>query len=261
MASNLSSIGFSFDSAEEFQATMLRLAPDAVERIGCEAGDYSIWRSRTGAEIWFHLPMLGTEDDARDIAGLTPFYEGVGAIDVEVVARVQRPDDNDFEGALTAHVKDPDGGNEGFPITFDAVDVCVHAGRELPFHARARITGFARHLRAFADEAAHGADKTGPLGEIGLAPRAFIPVGHFADENESAEPAPPASTALLTGRVSEHRQHVNEATGRTFHWLLVESLAATFDIVADPDIVEGDIVEGGTVEVGCVLIGRLIEQA
>ena len=48
---------------------------------------------------------------------------------------------------------------------------------------------------------------------------------------------------------------------RTFHWLLVESLAATFDIVADPDVVEGDIVEGGTVEVGCVLIGRLIEQA
>ena len=140
MASNLSSIGFSFDSAEEFQATMLRLAPDAVERIGCEAGDYSIWRSRTGAEIWFHLPMLGTEDDARDIAGLTPFYEGVGAIDVEVVARVQRPDDNDFEGALTAHVKDPDGGNEGFPITFDAVDVCG-AG-----HSRASCISYRKQL-------------------------------------------------------------------------------------------------------------------
>ena len=85
MSSNLSSIGFSFASAEDFQATMLRLAPDAIERISCAAGDYSIWRSRTGAEIWFHLPMLGTEDDARDIAGLTPFYEGFGAVDIEVV--------------------------------------------------------------------------------------------------------------------------------------------------------------------------------
>ncbi len=260
MASNLSSIGFSFESAEDFQKTMIELAAGAIERVGCDAGDYSIWRSRTGAEIWFHLPFLGTEDAARDIAGLTPFHEGASTIDVEVIERVHRSDDNDFEGALTAQTSDPDGSNDGYPLTFDAVDFAVHRTRELPFRAQARITGFARQVRAFADEAAYAADRSGPLGEIALAPRAFIPVGQFSETSESDAPEAAASTALITGSVSEHRRYVNEVTGRAFDWMLVESLAATFDVVADPDIVTGDIVEGGTVEVGCVLIGRLVDE-
>jgi hypothetical protein len=259
MASNLSSIGFVFESAEDFQATMLRLAPDATERLGCEVGEYAIWRSRTGVEIWFHLPFLGTEDDARDIAGLTPFYEGLGMVDVEIVERLNRPDDNAFEGAFTAQVRDPDGSNEGFPLTFDAVDFAAHTARDLPFTAQARIVGFARNLRAFADDAAYASSAASEGGGMTLAPRAFIPVGQLADlaEGEGAAAAPPASTALLTGRVVEHRRLVNEATGRDFHWLMVETYAAVLDIVADPDCVSGDIVEGGTVEVGCVLIGRL----
>lgn len=261
MASNLSSIGFIFDSAEAFQNAMVELAPRATERIGCEAGDYSVWRSRTGAEIWFHLPFLGTEDSAQDIAGLTPFYEGISDVAIEVVARVNRPDDNDFEGALTVQVIDPDGSNEGYPITFDAVDFAAHAEVALPFKARARIVGFARHVRAFADEAAYSADTSGPLGDIALAPRAFIPVGQFAESGEGVEMETPASTALLTGFVSEHRRQVNEVTGEAFHWMLVESLAATFDIVADPQTISGAIEVGGTVEVGCVLFGRLIEKA
>lgn len=261
MASNLSSIGFSFQTAEAFQAAMVQLAPHTVERIGCEAGDYSVWRSQTGAEIWFHLPLLGTEDSPQDIAGLTPFYEGLSNVEIEVVERVHRPDDNAFEGALTVQVVDPDGTNEGYPLTLDAVDFGAITQVALPLRARARIVGFARHVRAFADEAAYAADKSGPLGEIGLAPRAFIPVGQFAEGSEEGSAATPQSTALLTGRVSEHRRHVNEATGIAFHWILVESLAATFDIVADPEIVTGEIVAGGTVEVGCVLFGRLIEQA
>ncbi len=261
MASNLSSIGFRFDSAEAFQDTMVKLAPRTVERIGCEAGDYSVWRSRSGAEVWFHLPFLGTEDAAQDIAGLSPFYEGSSDVAIEVVARINRPDDNEFEGALTAQVIDPDGTNDGFPITFDAVDFAAHAAVSLPFKARARIVGFARHVRAFADEAAYGADQSGPLGEIGLAPRAFIPVGQFAETADGEDVEAPASTALLTGYISEHRRLVNEVTGEAFHWMLVESLAATFDVVADPEIVTGEIVEGGTVEVGCVLFGRLMEKA
>lgn len=260
MASNLSCIGFTFSDAEDFQRSMIKLAAEAIERIGCEAGDYSVWRSRTGAEIWFHIPFLGTEDAAQDIAGLTPFYEGLSTIDVEVVERVNRPDDNDFEGAMTAQAQDPDGSNDGYPLTFDAVDFSVHSGRQLPFRVQARITGFARQVRAFADEAAYAADKSGPLGEIAMAPRAFIPVGQFGETSDEAPPQSVASTALITGHVSEHRVLVNEVTGRSFHWMLVDSLAASFDIVADPESVTGDIVEGGTVEVGCVLIGRLLQE-
>jgi hypothetical protein len=260
MASNLSSIGFVFDDAEHFQRAMIKCAAEASERVGCAVGDYSIWRSRTGAEIWFHLPLLGTEDSSQDIAGLTPFYEGLSDVDLEVVERINRFDDNAFEGALTAQVKDPDGSNDGFPLTFDAVDFTVHSDRQLPFRARARIVGFARHVRAFQDEAAYAADKSGPLGEIALAPKAFIPVGHFSEAEDGASEQPAQSTALITGTVSEHRVQINEATGRSFHWILVDSLSTSFDIVADPEIVSGEIAVGGTVEVGAVMIGRLVES-
>ncbi len=257
MASNLSSIGFVFADAEEFQRKMIELAATTIERIPCDAGDYSIWRSRTGAEIWFHLPMLGTEDDARDIAGLTPYYEGLGTIEIEITARANRQNDNLFEGAFTADLQDPDGNGVGNPLTFDAVDFAAHATRELPFRTAARIACFARQLRAYPDEASYLSEKSGPLGDIGLAARACVPLGHFAEKEECGEEAP-ESTALITGRIAEARRHTNEATGHDFFWLLVESLEASFDVVADPDIVDGEIVEGGTVLVSGILIGRLL---
>jgi hypothetical protein len=40
----------------------------------------------------------------------------------------------------------------------------------------------------------------------------------------------------------------------------VESLEATFDILADPDVVVGEIVQGGTVEVACLLFGRFVQD-
>jgi len=49
-------------------------------------------------------------------------------------------------------------------------------------------------------------------------------------------------------------------TGHSFHWLLVETLEATVDILADPEIVAGDVTKGGTVEVACLLFGRLVQE-
>jgi hypothetical protein len=43
------------------------------------------------------------------------------------------------------------------------------------------------------------------------------------------------------------------------HWLLVESLEATFDIVADPEVVLGEITAGGTIEAAVMMFGRLLE--
>ena len=40
----------------------------------------------------------------------------------------------------------------------------------------------------------------------------------------------------------------------------VESLEATFDIVADPAVVSGTITDGGTIEAAVVMFGRLLED-
>lgn len=263
MASNLSSIGFHFTDAKAFQHEMIRLAAAAVERLECETGTYAIWRSRTGAELWFHLPLFGDEDQPEDIEGLTPWFEGEGETRLEIRRRIHRPDDNAFEGAFEAWVGGESSGEAdaaGHPVLFDAIDFAAHAGRALPFRCSARITGFARSLKAFADEEAFQAAQRSGAGKGGaaLAARAFIPIGMFAASAGDRD-AVPTSDALLSGTVLDHRRLVNEASGSAFHALRIRSLACDIDIVADPEIAEGEIRIGGTVEVTCPLFGRLLD--
>lgn len=268
MVSNLSTIGFDFHDEGAFRAMMSRLADEADARITTPDGEYAIWRSRTGAEIWFHLATdLGAEGE-RTIVGLTPFFEGKSDIAVEIEQALVRPDDNALEGALTGWVAPDDMGTGAYPVMFDAVDFAVHKARELPDVWRARVACFARELKAYADADAFDAASQGA--EAGFAAQSFIPIGLFEaadaiDESELGSATPeaaetPRSTAVLTGRVVEHQRLVNEETGLAFHWLLVESLAATYDILADPEVVEGDITVGGTIEASCLLFGRILED-
>ena len=225
MADNLAALGFSFTDADEFQERMLELAAASVERLDCEAGAYAIWRSRTGAEVWFHIGLFGTEDSARDIVGLTPFLEGASEVALEITQRCKRPDDNAFEGAFVARLED------GGTLTFDAVDFAAHAGRALPFRSHARLTGFAVAVRIIDDEA--------------LAPAIVDAAGDHLLE--------------LTGRVVELRRVVNEATASPFCCMLLQSDAATVDIVAAPAVLAGEIAVGTHIEVACRLFGRLLD--
>ena len=125
------------------------------------------------------------------------------------------------------------------------------------------MSGFARELKCFAstqDYLADSEDRPEPR----FSATAFIPIGLFAaaeaDHASGGKNQPaPSSNALLTGRIAEHRLFTNEATNRDFHWLLIESLEATFDLIADPQIVKGEIVPGGTIETTCTLFGRFLD--
>ncbi len=265
MASNLSSIGFVFRDAEEFHKRMLVLAEETRERLTCDAGEYAIWRSRTGGEIWFQLASPDEAGGQATILGLAPFFEGESSIPIFVTTALKRPDDTPLEGLFHGWVA-PDGQGTGlYPLLLDAIDFAAHAGRQLPATWHCRVTGFCRNLTIHPDASS--------LPEIGegqrLASKALIPIGLFNDPDEQGEgeggsegggrPNTAEPTAWLTGTVRAHRLLENEATGRAFHWLSVESLAATFDLVADPDIVTGEIVEGAIVEVMAWMFARVMD--
>ncbi len=257
MASNLSTLGFVFSDAEDFSAAMVRLAGEARERLAAGGGEYAIWRSRTGAEIWF---QFGPGNDG-EIIGLSPFFEGVSEVSVKITAAACRPGDTPLEGACTCWVAPEscdDGSDGAYPLVFEAVDFAAHGDAPLPYLSKVRLAGFARQLTAFASEEAYFAQEPAPT----FAAQSFVPMGMFAPaiDEELSEPLPPASAAMLTGYVVEHNEMTNEATGRPFHWLLVKSADATFDIVADPSVIVGDIVIGGTVDVVCQMFGRMLES-
>src|SRR5262249_10264796 len=142
MANNLSTIGFSFTSAGEFRERMSAFANDARERLSCADGEYAIWRSRTGAELWFHLEAAADAGEAeRDVVGLTPFFEGKSDVQLRITDIVERPDEGRLEGAFAAWINsetDGDGSN-GYPLIFDAVDFGAHKARELPAVWQVRV--------------------------------------------------------------------------------------------------------------------------
>ena len=259
MASNLSTIGFSFGDDESFRAAMLRCAGETIAGLACPHGDYRIWRSRASAELWFHIAPAANGE--TEILGLSPFFEGQSEVALKITGPVRREADNAFEGAYYGWVAPDETGEGSYPLVFDAVDFAAREAGPWPCVRRARIVGFGRELTAYESDAAYASASNGRP-EPHLAPKSFIPIGLFAaaeaDTVPGTRPAP-SSNALLTGRIADHRRYTNEATGRDFHWLLVETQDATFDIVADPEIVKGEIVQGGTIEAACWLFGRFLD--
>ena len=262
MASNLSTIGFVFPDQETFQNAMLGCASAATARLPCDHGEYGIWRSRTGAEVWFHIAR--SDNAETEILGLSPFFEGKSEVRMLISNAMHRQGDNAFEGAFHGWVNPDETGQGSYPLVFDAVDFSSRAVIPLPSIHRVRIAAFARELSAFKDDASFLASQTEAAG-LKFAGQAFIPTGLFVAAQDAAEGAQaadpePASTALLTGTVLEHCLLRNEASGRDFHWLLVETLdKQVFDVVADPAVVKGDIIDGGTIETSSLLFGRFLD--
>lgn len=263
MASNLSTIGFEFKNEQDFREAMLACAAQVRDQLPCEAGEYGIWRSRSGAEVWFHLGRSGSGD--MEIFGLTPFFEGKSEVVLGLSQAIRRESDNPFEGALHGFVGAKEGGLGGtYPLVFEAVDFGLSGSQEFPVLRRVRLAAFAREVKAHADEAAYYAAHEGS-GAPQFAAQSFIPIGLFAaeqtaEENSSDVPAAavPPSTAMFTGKVLEHNRLTNEASGRSFDWMLVETLEAAIDVLADPAVVAGEIFEGCTVEVSALLFGRVL---
>ena len=253
----VSTIGLVFASDDEFRDTMIRLVTEAREYHAAPPGEYAIWRSRTGAEIWFHIE--GTDAvgvNERAIAGLTPFYEGGRSTQLVITDVVRRTGYNPFEGAFQAKFGGT-GDDAGIPLVFDAVNFAAYADRKLPVRLKVKLSGFAREVKAYPTEAEYYAAQTR---EPAFASRSFVPIGMFSpDPGDSADKQPPSSYAALTGSILEARRLENEATGRGFQWLLVDTVGGVIDIVADPDVVSGDVVEGATVEVICFMFGRIMD--
>jgi hypothetical protein len=261
MASNLSTIGFSFSNAEHRNTTLIGLAKSTQKQIDFGTGAYAVWHSGNGAEIWFYLSEPSANGSIeQNIVGLCPFFEGESTVTLNISEIIKRPGDGPYDGAFYGWVHARGAEKGSYPIVFDAVDFARHGQESWPVLKTARISGFAQTLTAFPDAQSFLAAQSEGTS---LAPEAFLPAGLFASalQQSAGEKPAPTSLAHITGRVLRHEILQNELTAQPFHWVLVQSLDATFDIVADPEVVTGQINIGGTVDVACSLFGRVLDDA
>lgn len=248
MASHLSSIGFSVASEEAFVALAEKLAEDATFH-RAPGGGYLLWRDDAGVEVW--LPI----DEENQIVGFAPHLSGTSRLQVGLTARPRNADDEPLDGRFVAWVNPPgeDPEEGAYPLVFECPDFACHSALALPATAEVQIVAFAGEVEAFPTlEAYESREGEGPQ----LAAQAFIPAGMFTEDFEQS--TTPEAIAVLSGHVRESETRRNGHSGKRFHYALVESLEATFDVVVDPELLPEPPAVGGVLAGTFWLSGRLL---
>jgi hypothetical protein len=245
MASHMSSLGFRFSTEQEFVDLAMTAATQG-EPVQFSGGTYYRWSPAGGVELWAQV------DEDGQIIGLNPHFSGAARMLVKLIERVAREDDSPLDGAFYgwADPVEDDLEDGEYPFAFDAPDFKRHDELTLPAIVNVQLAAFAHELRAFENDEAFQAGETSEAGEtFKMAAESCIPSGTFSD--------PPESTVIFNGHVLETAQLTNPHTERTFYWARVRTLGGEFDVVADPEIVEGAIVVGGVIGGSAWLSGRI----
>jgi hypothetical protein len=252
MASDFSSIGFEGVTFDQIKA----LAETAIERgraVEVPSGTYVVW-PEPGEQLWVHV-RRGV------IAGLEPHFAGPARLRAAIVGSRRDPE-HVMEGSISVWVDpqddDPESGT--YPFDADVPDFDVSAGRlQPPVVAELQVAAFARHLECWQNESEYEAGQRERWGTgfgRGFAPQSFVPGSVLGAATGSGSSTSQAE-AFFTGVVLAADHRVNRHTGRRFWHVHTRSLAGEYDVVADPEVVEGEPRVGGVVQGTFWLSARL----
>jgi hypothetical protein len=259
MASNLTTIGFEARTEKQFRKLALRASREGT-LIDSPNGRYVVWPTKGPEQLWAQLDRAGA------LIGLNPHFAGFARIRVaiqEIVRNEQSPLDG-YVWCWAAPVdEDPASGEYPFVVDLPNFDIAT-SDLEVPWFGLMQVPAFARSLNCWDDDATYGADQDrlwasepgGQPGIKGLAADSFIPSGTFTPSGEAPDGGP-AAEAMITGHVLRTELRTNSETGRRFWHVLVRTLGGEFDIVADPEVIQGEPVEEGVVQGSFWLTGMV----
>ncbi|OYD07630.1 hypothetical protein [Paludifilum halophilum] len=252
MASHFSDIGFNADSDEEIMS-LLRQAAQEGQPVESTNGHYLFWSPEEGIQLWLQVDPEGT------VIGFNPHLAGKGRIRAALTEEQPEPDmtmEGGFHAWADPSGESPDTG--AYPFLFDMPDYDRYRGHlALPQTVNTQIAAFAHELYSFADEDAYASFQR--ENDLRFTPESFVSSGLLIASEAKTEERPEA-TAVFTGRVLETERRTNPTSGRPFYHLHVRTLGGTFDVAADPDIIQGEPVPGGIVQGSFWLSGRIIDS-
>lgn len=244
MPCNYSTIGLSADSNEEIEA-LIDSVYQQSESILCENGSYRKWHAN-GAEVWLHI------DGESEVRGMTPSFNGKSKVHVGITGLVEGDSNSQYEASMHCWAEPNTNGDNGtYPFIFDLVNKAQYPNLNFPLFTTASISAFAHQLEIFDDEVDFEKNQSH---DIPFAAKSFIPVGLFMGEEQEI---PPLAVATFAGNVLEYDRIINELSGNSFYWLLIETLGGTFDVVADPKLINKKLAVGKIVSGTFGLIGQI----
>ena len=204
------------------------------------------WSSQSGAELWLQLDRRG------NLIGVHPHFAGTSAVDVRVEGIVHRDDQTALDGALDAWVNGQSTGGGDYPFVVDCANYHQFADQAPPSWARVHVAAFAHELDVF--RSIEHFDESQKDSEVRFASQSFVPAGSFNDAG------PPEAEAFFCGHVVATETRVNDLSRRAFQWMQVDTYAATFDVVADPELIR-EMPSAGSVIKGTFWLSARIESS
>lgn len=286
MSTRLHALGFAAQWTPEVMAQIEGIASERSRLVGSAKGNYRLWRSQQGAELWFHYPapaasavgglrptsarrngtrivtgavVAGTDAPApcavpRPVA-VTPFHRGLSSCPIRIGRYLALDRSNPLEGSCMAWLPAPASGGKEQVIVVELAPFGLHVRRTPPYATTAQIVCFAHALWAYADPAAYARETPSNrrihAGAISPVTEADVP------EVAVSYRSSPITLALATGTVRRAIRHVNPETREPYYWLLLETRRGTIDVVANPTHMQGDVSEGHVVQVCGSLLARL----
>ena len=261
-------MGFPAHWTPEVLALVDTLAQSKSRLVGASKGNYRVWRSPHGAELWFHYPQRvvrpagkrqsdGTPDATPVLRpnSVTPFHRGLSSCTIKVGRYLTLDRANPLEGSCMAWLPATGSGSREQVIVLELAPFGLHPLRTPPHSTTAQIVCFAHALWAYPDAASYSVHTPG---------NRRIHAGSFSPVTEADVPevkltysSSPITLGLATGIVRRAIRHANPETGEPYYWLLLETKRGTFDVVANPTSMSGDVSEGNIAQVCGSFVARL----
>lgn len=249
MASHFSSLGIEVKDREDF-TRLFSLAYDKGEKIKTNIGTYIKWEMGNGFELW------GQIDKKDNAIGINPYFSGTSVIRVRIENAIERRDDTELDGAIYCWSNPQEGEEDGeYPFVFDLPNFALYQGISFPQIVNLQVTAIAHEISVYKNDEEFEKSQEG---ELKFASESFIPVGLFREDKESG--VEPESTAIFTGHVVEAKRIKNLYFGKEIQWAKVKTLGGEFDVIIDPEILNGEIVIGGVISGMFWLAGKIVDQ-
>ncbi len=266
MSTRLHAMGF----ASEWTPQMLRhievLSASRSKLVGAAKGNYRVWRSKDGAELWFHYPHRTLRDRLTTKVGpvvpeplrpiaVTPFHRGLSSVPIRIGRYLSADRLNPLEGSCMAWLPPPGVGGRRQAMVLELAPYGLQALRTPPHDATAQIVCFSHRVWSFADAAGYIRQTPGNRriqnGSISPITATDVP------EVELTYGQSPITLGLMTGTVRRAIRYVNPETHDPYYWFLLETRRGAIDVIANPAHVEGDISEGHVAQVCGSFLARL----
>lgn len=274
MCTRLHAIGFPCEMDRRTAEFVGRAALASKRRIQCADGEYRIWRSSAGAEIWLHYPKRraklsgGTAktdageaakpfDPIDDLMGLSVTHAGASDVRMTLARSLRIAAGNPLDGVCVATLGSRRAGEKSIAFSFEHIG--FGADRlSAPVEARVQLTGLAQKVWAYPTEGGY-LEATPAHRLIGRGAIADVKVGDLPELAMIYRPKP-GCLWLVTGVVRRSVRLVNPVTSAPYYWLQLETDRGDIDVVANPMVIDGDVSQGHSVQAVVSMAGRILER-